>query len=156
MEEVGCASFVFPAVPPAVPPRGEPMVGWPRRSVVSFQLCSQLSPQLSSRVASLRFFSLNSLPVGGFPRVSSEPVVVFAGHRPRKPDVYRLIRKTMKDPPTQAVENISPLQKTPDMLCSRAAAESGIASPAKRIQTHEPKIHAVPKNGAVGGQFATV
>ena len=89
-------------------------------------------------------------------RVSGEPVVVFAGHRPRKPDVYRLVRKTMKDPPTQAVENIAPLQKAPDMLCSRAAADTGIASPAKCIQTHEPKIHAVPKNGAVGGHFATV
>ena len=58
--------------------------------------------------------------------------------------------------PTQAVENTSPLQKTPDMLSSRAAADTGVASPAKCIQTHEPKIHAVPKNGAVGGHFATV
>ena len=98
------------------------------------------------------FFSLNSLPVEGFTRVSSEPVVVFAGHRLRKPECG----KAMKGPPTQAVENISPLQKTPDMLCFRAAADTGMASPAKCIQTHEPKIHAVPKNGAVGGHFATV
>ena len=148
-----------PAVPPAVPPSGEPMDLWPRRSVprpavppgalpsVSLwvfgsggrwpeQLCPQLCPQLSSRVASLRFFSLNSLPVGGFSRVSREPVVVFAGHRLRKPDVYRLVRNTMKDPPTQAVGNTSPLQKTPDMLRSRAAADTGMASQAKCIQTY--------------------
>ena len=54
------------------------------------------------------------------------------------------------------LSRIIPWQKTPDMLCSWAAADTGMASPAKCIQTHEPKIHAVPKNGAVGGHFATV
>ena len=98
------------------------------------QPCPQPCPQLCPRAASLRFFSLNSLPVGGFSRVSREPVVVFAGHRPRKPDVYRLVRNTMKDPPTQAVGNTSPLQKTPDMLRSRAAADTGMASQAKAFK----------------------
>ena len=123
-----------------------PMVLWARRSVAPAIPC----------VASLRFFFPNSLPVGGFSRVSDEPVVVFAGHRPRKPDVCRFVRKAMKDPPTPAVEDTSPLQKTHDMLCSGAAVDFGMASPTKCIQTHEPKIHAVPKNGAVGGRFATV
>ena len=97
----------------------------------------RLSSQLSHPSGELKvFFFPNSLPVGGFSRVSREPVVVFAGHRPRKPDVYKLVRKTMKDPPTQAVENTSPLQKTPDMLRSRAAANTGMASQAKCIQPH--------------------
>ena len=64
--------------------------------------------------------------------------------------------RTVKDPPTQAVENILPLQRTPDMHCSWAAADTEMASPAKCIQTHAAKIHAVLKNGAVGGRFATV
>ena len=127
-QEVGGASSVPPAVPPALCPR----------------------------VASLRFFSLNSLPVGGFLRVSSEPVVVFAGHRPRKPDVYSLVREIIKDPPTQAVENITPLQKTSHMLCSWATADTGVASLTKCVQTDKSENYALPKNGAVGGHFVTV
>ena len=84
--------------------RGEPMVGWPRRSVARAAVLPAVLPRGEPKV----FFSPNSLPVGGFSRVSSEPAIVFAGHRPRKPDVYRLVSKTMKDPPTQAVENTTP------------------------------------------------
>ena len=47
--------------------------------------------------------------------------------------------ETVKDPPTQAVENITQWQKTPDMLCSWAAADTGMASLAKCIQTKESK-----------------
>ena len=146
---------VFPAVPPGVPPRGEPMVRQ-AQEVGGPRLCPQLCPQLCLRVASLRFFSLNSLPVGGFSRVSREPVVVFAGLRPRKPDVYSLIRKIIKDPPTQAVENITLLQKTSHMLCSWAMADTGVASLTKCVQTDKSENYALPKNGAVGGHFATV
>ena len=146
-QEVGCASSVPPAVPPAVPPRAEPK---------DFRPGGRCRDQLSPRVASLRFFSLNSLPVGGFSRVSREPVVVFAGRRPRKPDVYSLIRKIIKDPPTQAVENITPLQKTSHMLCSWATADTGVASLSKCVQTDKSENYALPKNGAVGGHFATV
>ena len=144
-----------PSCPPSCPPRGEPMDLWPPRSVAR-ELSPELSTQLSPRVASLRFFSLNSLPVGGFSRVSREPVVVFAGRRPRKPDVYSLIRKIIKDPPTQAVENITPLQKTSHMLCSWATADTGVASLTKCVQTDKSENYALPKNGAVGGHFATV
>ena len=73
-QEVGCAPRCALSCAPAVSPRGE-----------------------------LEVFFPNSLPVGGFLRVSSESVVVFAGHRPRKPDVYSLVREIIKDPPTQAV-----------------------------------------------------
>ena len=62
----------------------------------------------------------------------------------------------MKDPPTQAVGNTSPLQKTPDMLRSRAAADIGMESEAKCIQTYLPNIHVPPKNEAVGGLIAPV
>ena len=81
---------------------------------------------------------------------------VFAGRRPRKPDVYSLIRKIIKDPPTQAVENITPLQKTSHMLCSWATADTGVASLTKCVQTDKSENYAWPKNGAVGGHFATV
>ena len=161
---------VLPAVLPAVPPRGEPMVrqaqevgsqrllqpAWRAYGRLAQEVGGpRLCPQLCLRVASLRFFSLNSLPVGGFSRVSPEPVVVFAGRRPRKPDVYSLMRKTIKDPPTQAVENITPLQKT-SHICSWATADTGVASLTKCVQTDKSENYALPKNGAVGGHFATV
>ena len=57
-------------------------------------LCPQLCPPRAVPcVASFRFFSLNSLPVGGFSRVSTESTFIFAGHRPWKQDVFRLVRK---------------------------------------------------------------
>ena len=42
------------------------------------------------------------------------------------------------------------------MLYSWAAADTGMPSLAKCTQTNELKTHLVPKNGAVGGRFATV
>ena len=90
---------------------------------------------------------------------------------PPQPDVYRLVIETVKNPST-ADENIIPWQKTLDMLCSWAAADTEVASPAKCIQTNEPfhkmQFHNLqpdlalyPKTGciqkrAVGGHFATV
>ena len=147
----GCAPSCAPSCAPRCAPAWR-AYGWQAQEVGGPRLC----PQLCLRVASLRFFSLNSLPVGGFSRVSREPVVVFAGRRPRKPDVYSLIRKIIKDPPTQAVENIIPLQKTSHMLCSWATADTGVASLTKCVQTDKSENYALPKNGAVGGHFATV
>ena len=43
----------------------------------------------------------------------------------------RLAVENITDPPTQAVENITPWQKAPDMLCSQALADTQMASPAK-------------------------
>ena len=65
----------------------------------------------------------------------------------------RLAVENITDPPTQAVENITPWQKAPDMLCSQALADTEMASPAKCKPAVESKIHAGPKNGAVGGHF---
>ena len=55
-----------------------------------------------------------------------------------------------------AVENITPLQKTSHMLCSWATADTGVASLTKCVQTDKSENYALPKNGAVGGHFATV
>ena len=141
---------ICPRLSPSCPPRlsfqlssqrCEPMVDWPRRSVaraLSSQLSSwifgsggrwpeELCPQLCPRVASLWFDGFSIQAV-----------------------------ENIRDPPTQAVENITPLQKAPDMLRSWAAADTELTSPAKCVPAAESNFHALPKNGAVGGRFATV
>ena len=90
-------------------------------------VCPQLCPQLGPRVASLWFTCFSIQAV-----------------------------ENIRDPPTQAVENITPLQKAPDMLRSWAVASTELTSPAKCMPAAESKFHALPKNGAVGGHFATV
>ena len=112
---------------PAVVPPGVPPIG-ELMVIGSRGWCrDQLSPQVFPRVASLWF--------NGFSIQAVENI---------------------RDPPTQAVENITPLQKAPDMLRSWAAADTELTSPAKCMPAAESKFHALPKNGAVGGQFATV
>ena len=84
---------------------------------------------------------------------SNQPVHIWLPRSVARKNNHRHGRSPREPSDWQAVENTSPLQKTPDMLCSWAAADTGMASPAKCIQTHEPKIHAVPKKRSCWGSF---